>query len=52
MCDKTKLNEYDKIEWMDVARQFKPDLTEAEYDQLWDDFCKAKATYLTRTRQQ
>ena len=43
--DKAKgepLNEYDKTEWRDAARIFKPDMTDEEFEVLWVDFQAAK----------
>lgn len=43
-----KLTEYDKHEWLDVARLFKPDLTEAEYERMWNEFVAFKAAHYKR----
>jgi hypothetical protein len=37
---------YDKAKWFEVAKELKPGITAAEYDVMWDDFCKAKADHL------
>lgn len=29
---------FTKVEWLRVARQIKPDLTDAEYDRMWDRY--------------
>ncbi|MGE7139151.1 hypothetical protein ACQKIE_16110 [Luteibacter sp. NPDC031894] len=44
----TRLDEYTKDEWFDIARQFKPDLAKDEYDRMWDDFQAMKAEHLKR----
>jgi hypothetical protein len=36
------LNMLDKVEWSDVARKLKPDLTEAEYESMWTEFVALK----------
>lgn len=45
-----RLNEYDKDEWLDIARKFKPDLTDAEYDAMWDRFCAYKREHERQKR--
>lgn len=40
------LNEYDKLEWLQVARVLKPSLTEEEYDEMWADFQRCKEEHL------
>lgn len=42
MTEPTRLNEYDRIEWFDVARRLRPDLGEAEFERMWADFCRMK----------
>ena len=37
-----KLLELDKIEWFDVARRLRPELTEEQYNAMWDEFQSAK----------
>lgn len=37
------LNEYDKVEWLDIARMFMPDITEAQFDEMWAEFQAKKA---------
>ncbi len=37
-----RLNEFDKSEWWDVARRLRPELIEAEYDAMWEDFQRMK----------
>lgn len=37
------LNEFDKLEWWDVCRSVRPDITEAEFDRMWSEFQKLKA---------
>lgn len=39
----TRLDEYTKDEWWDVARAVKPDLTREEYDAMWERFQADKA---------
>lgn len=41
----TRLDEYDKAEWFDVARKLKPGLSEAEYEAMWADFQRFKADH-------
>lgn len=36
------LHEFDKVEWFDVCRKFKPSLTWEEYEVMWE---RAMATY-------
>lgn len=38
-----RLDEYDKTEWRDVCKTVRPDLTDKEFDAMWDDFCEMKA---------
>ena len=38
----TRLYEYDKVEWFDLARTLNPGLTETEYDEMWARFVEAK----------
>jgi hypothetical protein len=33
-----RLDEYDKREWFDVMQQFRPSLTEEEFDIMWAEF--------------
>lgn len=42
----TRLDEYTKDEWFDLARQLKPGLTRQEYDAMWDEFQAAKAEHV------
>lgn len=39
----TRLDQFDKIEWRDVARLLRPDITDAEFDQMWAEFQRMKA---------
>jgi hypothetical protein len=41
----TRLDEYDKTEWFDVARALKPGLTEDQYEAMWAAFEKTKAEH-------
>ena len=43
MSEPARLDEFDKAEWWDVCRRVKPDLTEEEYDRMWDSFQAEKA---------
>jgi hypothetical protein len=45
----TRLDEYDKDEWRVIAQRLRPDLSDAEFDAMWADFCAEKAE---RERQQ
>jgi hypothetical protein len=38
-----RLNEFDKNEWWDVCRKMQPDLSRAQFDAMWADFCRSKA---------
>jgi hypothetical protein len=40
--DDVRLNEFGKAEWFDIARKLKPNLTEDEYNLMWDEFQQAK----------
>lgn len=42
MDAEVRLNELDKVEWFDVARQFIPDLTQEKFDDMWDEFQELK----------
>ena len=35
--------EFDKDEWFDVARKFKPELTREEFEAEWEEFQRQKA---------
>lgn len=39
----TRLDELDRIEWWDVCRKVRPDLTEDEFEAQWAEFQRAKA---------
>lgn len=39
----TRLNEYTKAEWFDVARRLVPGITEEEFARQWDELMAAKA---------
>lgn len=32
-----RLDEFDKAEWFDVARRLVPDITEEQYEQMWQE---------------
>lgn len=33
-----RLDEFDKAEWFDVMKRVRPDLSAAEFDELWAEF--------------
>lgn len=37
-----RLNEYDKLEWRDVARRLRPKWTDEEFDTAWAEFATLK----------
>lgn len=41
----TRLDEFDKDEWLRVARALKPGLTQADYDEMWARFQREKAEH-------
>lgn len=41
----TRLDEFDKDEWYEVYKQFKPQASQEEYDRDWDEFQKRKAEH-------
>ena len=47
MSDATdaRVDEYDKDEWRDVARQMCPDWTDEIFEQKWTEFCRLKAEH-------
>lgn len=50
--DAARLDEYDAVEWFDVCRRLKPDLTQERFDELWTAFQTDKAAWLQRQRLQ
>lgn len=46
------LNEFEKEEWRDVARLFRPDWTEEDFDREWIEFQTMKAERLAKRRLQ
>jgi hypothetical protein len=38
-----RLDEYDKTEMRDISRALRPDITDAEFDADWEEFCRLKA---------
>jgi hypothetical protein len=38
----TCLNEFDKEEWRLVARQFRPDWSDEDFDEAWAEFAEMK----------
>lgn len=45
-----QLNEYDKLEWLDVAKVLKPSLTNKEYEEMWEEFVAFKKAYLAKLK--
>lgn len=39
----TRLDEFDRLEWWDVARRINPRITWAEFLHQWDEFQRLKA---------
>jgi hypothetical protein len=37
--------EFNKEEWRDIALVFLPDITDEQYDKMWDDFIEMKRTH-------
>jgi hypothetical protein len=37
-----RLNEFDREEWRDIARIFRPDWTEEDFDDAWKEFIEMK----------
>ena len=44
----TRLDEYTKDEWFLVVRKLRPDITEEEFDAMWEGFCCAKQEHEKR----
>lgn len=40
--NQSTLNEFDKDEWMDIARKLKPHLEQFVYDAMWAEFSELK----------
>lgn len=38
-----RLDEFDKDEWREVVRLVRPDWTDEQFDEAWDDFQRMKA---------
>lgn len=38
----TRLDEFDKTEWREVARILRPDWTDERFDDAWERFCEMK----------
>jgi hypothetical protein len=38
----TRLNEYDQTEWWDICRRLRPDITEVEFAEMWEEFEEEK----------
>lgn len=41
--DDSRLDEFDKDEWREVCRRLRPDVTDIEYEAMWNDFQERKA---------
>jgi hypothetical protein len=39
----TNLQQFDKLAWYDVCRRVSPELTLAQFEELWVEFCRLKA---------
>jgi hypothetical protein len=46
----TRLDEYDQLEWWDVARRINPDLTWEQFDADWQEFTAVVARVSTARR--
>lgn len=42
MSEPNRLDEFDKVEWFDVAKGFRPELTWEEFEVMWEGFMKMK----------
>lgn len=40
--DPTRLNELDKDEWKDLIVKVRPDITDEQYDKMWENFVRFK----------
>jgi len=38
----TRLDEYDQLEWWDVARRLHPTMTWEQFERDWDEFVRTK----------
>lgn len=47
-----RLDEFDYLEWLDVARKLLPGLTEEKYQEKWEDFQRAKEAAMRRRSMQ
>ncbi len=47
----TRLNEYDKTEWQDIAKKMVPGLLNEQYDEMWLNFLQARADWLAKAEQ-
>lgn len=43
MTEDARLDELDKQEWRDVAKKVRPDLTDEEFEKMWEEFHREKA---------
>lgn len=34
----THLDEYDRTEWWDVCKKLRPDISEEEFNEMWEEF--------------
>lgn len=42
MTEDTKLTEFDKDEWRDIARRVAPEMTDEEFETMWTKFHEIK----------
>ncbi len=49
--DEIKLNELDKLEWFDVCKKLVPELTDEDYDNMWNDFIQYKKDFEKKVRE-
>lgn len=40
--DTVRLDEFDKVEWRDVCKALRPDIHDAEFEDMWEEFCDMK----------
>jgi hypothetical protein len=38
----TRLDEYDHVEWWDICRRLRPDVTEEEFAEMWAEYLEIK----------
>lgn len=44
-----RLDEFDKIEWRDVARRVRPDWTDEQFEEAWREFHEMKRRRLLQS---